>query len=133
MFPFFHLLLGGAFRRFLVAEFRDQGLRLLDVPVEYGVRLQFVHVLGQPVLELFQFLLVYMVGLPHQLKAQAVFHAPRFGYAFLQFLHADKLFRVVGLHFDVEGTAQEYHDLCGEVMHPYGGEGFRIQTGLPDE
>ena len=64
-----------------------------------------------------------MVGLPHQLEAQPVFHFPYFGYAFLQLIHADKLFRVVGLHFNMEGTAEEYHDFCCEILYAHRREG----------
>ena len=69
--------------------------------------------------ELFQLFFVYMVALPHQLEAQPVFHFPHFGYAFLQLIHADKLFRVVRLHFNMEGTAEEYHDFCCEILHAH--------------
>lgn len=53
------------------------------------------------------------------LEAQPVFHFPHFGYAFLQLIHADKLFRVVRLHFNMEGTAEEYHDFCCEILHAH--------------
>ena len=122
-FPFLYLFPGGIFRRFLVAEFGHQRLRLFDMPVQHGMGFQFVHVFGEPVLELFQLFFVYMVALPHQLEAQPVFHFPHFGYAFLQLIHADKLFRVVGLHFNMEGTAEEYHDFCCEILHAHRREG----------
>ena len=118
-FPFLYLFPGGIFRRFLVAEFGHQRLRLFDMPVQHGMGFQLVHVFGEPVLELFQLFFVYMVALPHQLEAQPVFHFPHFGYAFLQLIHADKLFRVVGLHFNMEGTAEEYHDFCCEILHAH--------------
>ena len=122
-FPFLYLFPGGIFRRFLVAEFGHQRLRLFDMPVQHGMGFQLVHVFGEPVLELFQLFFVYMVALPHQLEAQPVFHFPHFGYAFLQLIHADKLFRVVGLHFNMEGTAEEYHDFCCEILHAHRREG----------
>ena len=89
------------------------------MPVQHGMGFQLVHVFGEPVLELFQLFFVYMVALPHQLEAQPVFHFPHFGYAFLQLIHADKLFRVVRLHFNMEGTAEEYHDFCCEILHAH--------------
>lgn len=62
-------------------------------------------------------------GIDRRLEAQPVFHFPYFGYAFLQLIHADKLFRVVGLHFNMEGTAEEYHDFCCEILYAHRREG----------
>ena len=133
LLPLLYLLLCGTFRRLLVAEFRDQRFRLVNVPVQLGVGFQLVHVLGELVLEHFQFLLVDPVGLAHQVEAQPVLHLPCLMDAIFQLSHGDELLRVVGLHFDMQRLAQEYHDFRMEVVYPDRGEGSRVQSCLADK
>ena len=128
-----YLFPGGIFRRFLVTELRDQCFRFVYVFVQLGVGFQLVHVLGEFVLEYLQFLLVNPVGLAHQVEAYFVLHQPCLADALFQFRHGDELFRVVGLHLDMQRLAQEHHYFRVEVVDSRGSEGIGIQLHLPDE
>ncbi len=103
------------------------------MPVQLGVGFQLVHVLGEFVLEYLQFLLVNPVGLAHQVEAYFVFHQPCLADALFQLGHGDELFRIVGLHLDMQRLAQEHHHLRVEVMDSGGCEGIGIQLHLADE
>ena len=87
---------------------------------------QLVHVLGEFVLEYLQFLLVNPVGLAHQVEAYFVLHQPCLADALFQFRHGDELFRVVGLHLDMQRLAQEHHYFRVEVVDSRGSEGIGI-------
>ena len=103
------------------------------MPVQLGVSFQLVHVLGEFVLEHLQLLLVNPVGLPHQVEAYFVFHQPCLADALFQLGHGDELFRIVGLHLDMQRLAQEYHHLRVEVMDSGGCESIGVQLYLTDE
>ena len=96
------------------------------MPVQCLVCFQFVHVLGELVLEQFQFLPVNPVGLAHKVEAQFVLHRPCLHDTPFQLVHGDELFRIVGLHFDMAGLAQEHHYFRAEVVYPCGGKGVRV-------
>ena len=102
LLPLVYLFACGIFGRLLVAELRDQCFRLVYVPVQFGVGFQLVHVLGELVLEHFQFLLGNPVGLAHQVKTQPMLHLPCLTDAFFQRGHGDELLRVVGPHLDMQ-------------------------------
>lgn len=120
---------GGFWLRNLVT----QRFRLVDIPVQLGMGFQLVHVLGEPVFEYFQFLLVNAGGLTHQFEAYFVFHPPCLADALFQFVHGDELIRIVGLHLDMLRLAQEDHHLRVEIVDSGGGEGVGVQLHLPDE
>ena len=107
--------------------------RFVYVFVQLGVGFQLVHVLGEFVLEHLQLLLVNPVGLPHQVEAYFVFHQPCLADALFQLGHGDELFRIVGLHLDMQRLAQEYHHLRVEVMDSGGCESIGVQLYLTDE
>ena len=96
--PLLHLLVGGILRRLLVTELGNKSHSLVDMLVESCVSLQLVHILGELVLEVFQLLLVYAVGLTHKVKTQAVLHLAGFLHTLLEFCHRDKLLGIVGIH-----------------------------------
>ncbi len=100
-FPVFDLLVCGIFRWFLVAELGYKCFCLLNVPVQYGMGFQFIHILGEPVFERFQFLAVYPVGFPHEVNPDSLLHRPCLPDAVFQLFHRNELVRIVGLHFDV--------------------------------
>ena len=91
--------------------------------VQLGVCLQFVHVLGEPILEHFKLFLVYPVCLAHQVETQPVFHRPCFADTVLQFFRRYEFLRVVSLHLDMNRFAQEYHDFRIEIADSDGGKG----------
>ena len=66
--------------------------------VESFMSLQLVHILGELVLEVFQLLLVYAVGLTHKVKTQAVLHLTGSLHTLLEFCHRDELIGIVGGH-----------------------------------
>ena len=86
LLPLLILLVGAVLRRELVAEFGDQCFGFRKVLPQPRVRFQLVEVLGQSVLEYFQFLLVDIGGLAQQVEPLRPFHLPRFGDAFAQHL-----------------------------------------------
>ena len=81
--------------------------RMPDIPfyVQYEMcirdSLQLVHVLGESVLELFKFFLVYPVCLAHQVETEPVFHRPCLADTVLQFFRRYEFLRVVSLHLDI--------------------------------
>ena len=93
------------------------------MPVQFGVCLQLVHVLGESVLELFKFFLVYPVCLAHQVETEPVFHRPCLADTVLQFFRRYEFLRVVSQHLDMNRFAQEYHDFRVEVADSDGGKG----------
>ena len=97
-FPLLHLLVGGILRWFLVTEFGNECHCLVDMLVESCVSLQLVHILGELVLEVLQLLLVYAVGLTHEVKTQAVLHLTGTLHSLLEFCHRYKLLGIVGIH-----------------------------------
>ena len=123
LLPLVHLFPCGVPGRFLVAEFRDQSLRLADIPVQLGVYLQLVHVLGKSVLEQFKLFLVDPVGLAHQVETQPVFHSPCPADAFFQFFHRYEFLRAVSPHPDVDRFTEKYHNLRIEIMDSGCGKG----------
>ena len=116
LLPLAYLLPRGILRRFLVTELRDQRFRLTDMPVQLGVYLQLVHVLGKSVLEQFKLFLVDPVGLAHQVETQPVFHSPCLADALFQLVRRCEFLRVVSLHPDVDRFTEKYHDLSMEVL-----------------
>ncbi len=97
-FPLLHLLVGGILRWLLVTELGNKSDSLVDMLVESCVSLQLIHILGELVLEVFQLLLVYAVGLSHKVKTQAVLHFAGALHTLLEFYHRDKLLGIVGIH-----------------------------------
>ena len=97
-FPLLHLLVGGILWWLLVTELGNKCHSLVDMLVEFLVSLQLIHILGELVLEVLQFLLVYAVGLTHKVKTQAVLHLAGFLHTLLEFCHRDKLLGIVGIH-----------------------------------
>ena len=97
-FPLLHLLVGGILWWFLVTELGNKCHSLVDMHVEFLVSLLLIHILGELVLEGFQLLLVFAVGLSHKGKTQAVLHLASALHTLLEFCHRDKLLGIVGIH-----------------------------------
>ena len=93
------------------------------MPVQFGVCLQLVHILGESVLKLFKFYLVDSVSLAHQVETEPVFHRPCLADTVLQFFRRYEFLRVVSLHLDMNRFAQKYHYFRVEVADSDGGKG----------